>query len=336
MNLVTGGTGLVGSRLMFDLLKRGERVRALRREASDLDFTARVFAFYDPGEGRKLFNAVEWVTGDLLDVSALGEAMQGIKRVYHAAALVSYHPADAKKLLEVNATGTENVVNAALAAGVECLAYISSVAALGRPANGGAATEDDQWTREGNTSQYGLSKYMAEREVWRGTAEGLDAVIVNPGIVLGPSRADQSSGMLLDMLRGGNYFYPSGTTGYVDVRDVSRAVLAVMDAQKVNRRYVLVAENLAFRDLLIQSAEVFDGKVPRWRLSYAVLSVVQRLLKVREWLGGPKARVTAETTRSAYRHNLYSSDRIRRELGFRFTSIYDTLVNCRAFFDSQP
>lgn len=332
--LVTGSTGIVGSRILFDLLKSGESVRALKRTNSDTEFIKRIFQFYDPENGLALWESINWFDGDILDIPSLTEAIEGIDKVYHAAALVSYHPSDAQKLIEVNGTGTANVVNAALESGVKKLCHISSVAALGRAKKGEPTTEKDEWDRETNTSIYGLSKFIAEREVWRGTAEGLPAVIVNPSIIFGPAKADQSSGMLMNLLQKGSIFYPPGEGGYVDVRDVSSIAIALMNSDIENRRYLLNAENMRFKDLLDLSAEIFGGKKPKSKLPFGVMKSVRFFLKLQEIVTGKKATITGETAKSSFRKNRYSSEKIKKELGVNFISIRETLSNYRGFFHS--
>ncbi len=334
MILVTGSTGIVGSRIVFDLLKSGETVRALKRPDSDTEFIKRIFQFYDPENGLPLWKSIHWFDGDILDIHSLTEAFEGIDKVYHAAALVSYHSSDAQKLIEVNSTGTANVVNAAMEAGVEKLCHISSVAALGKAKNGRPTTESDQWERETNTSRYGLSKFMAEREVWRGTAEGLPAVIVNPSIIFGPAKADQSSGMLMALLQKGSTFYPPGEGGYVDVRDVSSLAIALMNSEIKNQRYLLNAENMRFKNLLDLSSEIFGGKKPKYKLPFGILSTARIFLKIQEILTGKKAAITSETAKSSFRKAQYSAEKIKKELGVNFISIRETLANYRGFFHS--
>lgn len=332
--LVTGSTGIVGSRIVFDLLKSGESVRALKRVDSDIEFIKRIFQFYDPENGLALWESINWFDGDILDILSLTEAFEGIDKVYHTAALVSYHPSDAEKLIDVNGNGTANVVNAALASKVKKLCHISSVAALGQARNGEPTTETDEWERETNTSVYGLSKFTAEREVWRGTAEGLPAVIVNPSIIFGPAKANQSSGMLMNLLQKGSLFYPPGTGGYVDVRDVSAIAIALMNSAIENKRYLLNSENLLFRDLLDLSSEIFGGKKPKYKVPFPILSTARIFLKFQEVLTGKKAAITPETAKSSFRKNQYSAEKIKKELGISFFSIRETLANYRDFFHS--
>ena len=332
--LVTGSTGIVGSRIVFDLLKSGESVRALKRANSDIEFIKRVFQYYDPEHGLALWQSINWFDGDILDIASLTEAFEGIDKVYHSAALVSYHPSDAEKLLEINGTGTANVVNVALDNHVKKLCHISSVAALGHAKEGEFTTEGDEWKLETNTSAYGLSKFMAEREVWRGTAEGLPAVIINPSIILGPSKADQSSGMLMSLLQKGSLFYPPGMGGYVDVQDVSSIAVALMNSDIENKHFLVNAENKSFKELLELSAEIFGGKKPKYKLPFWLLSAAQVFLKVKEVFTGKKASITRETAKSSFRKNRFDSGKIKKVLDLKFISIRDAIANYRDFFDS--
>src|SRR5205823_3272170 len=156
--LVTGASGLVGSHLIKNLVKCGKKVKALYRSSVP-----------------KFENAdrVEWTQGDILDVSFLEESMNGIKKVYHCAAIVSFNPKQKKLLHVTNIEGTSNVVNTCLETGVEKLVYVSSVSALGRIRNDVMVSENMEWTEETNNSEYGRTKYFAEMEVWRGISEGL-------------------------------------------------------------------------------------------------------------------------------------------------------------------
>src|SRR5690554_4923144 len=266
MILVTGSTGIVGTRILFDLLRAGEHVRALKRKDSDTEFVRKVFNFYDSKEGNSLFENIEWFESDITDIEALAPAFKGITHCYHCAALVSYDPRDRENLLEINGEGTANVVNAALKNDVQKICHISSVSALGRAKKGILTDEKNHWTRESNASNYGMSKFMAEREVWRGTAEGLPAVIVNPGVILGPSKPDQSSGMLMSVLKKGVAFYPKGVVGYIDVRDVSAICIQLTNSEIRNKRYLLIGENKTYLDFLSTAAKIFGNKPPKIKL----------------------------------------------------------------------
>lgn len=333
MILVTGSTGIVGTRLLFDLIKSGKQVRALKRKGSDTEFVKLVFQFYDSKDGLNYFGKIEWCDGDITDIESLEIAFKDITYCYHSAALVSYNPRDRKRLLEVNAEGTENVVNLAIEAGVLKICHVSSVAALGRAKEGTLTTEKDYWNRDDNNSVYGLSKFMAEREVWRGTAEGLPAVIVNPGIILGPAKSNQSSGMLMSLLRKGVAFYPEGAAGYVDVRDVSKACIELMGSEIQNKRYILNAENLDYKTLLDTAAGIFGNAKPKIKVNSWMLSLAWMGAKGWAAITGSKPKVTRETARSAASKNTFSNSKISETLNINFVPVAKALLYYRSFFD---
>ena len=186
MILVTGGTGFVGSHLLFDLAKSGEKVRAIHRKNSDLEAVKKVFSYYtDEKNAEKLFRSIEWTEADITEIPALTSAFENITRVYHCAAFVSMGAGHEKVMRRVNIKGTANVVNLCITEKIEKLCYVSSIASLGKPVKGKIIEEDNLWNPEENHSDYAITKYGAEIEVWRGSQEGLDVVIVNPGVILG-------------------------------------------------------------------------------------------------------------------------------------------------------
>ena len=333
MILVTGSTGIVGIRLLFDLLKSGETVRALKRKKSDTAFVRKVFNFYDSQNGNQLFEKIEWFDGDITDIESLAPAFKEITHCYHAAALVSYDPRDRENLLEINGEGTANVVNAALENGVLKMCHISSVSALGRAKKGILTDEKNHWTRESNASNYGMSKFMAEREVWRGTAEGLPAVIVNPGVILGPSKPDQSSGMLMTVLKKGVAFYPKGVVGYVDVRDVSEVCIKLMNSDIQNKRYLLIGENKNYLDFLSSAAGIFGNKPPTIKLQPWMLSLGWMGARLMSLVSGKKPKITREVAQSSSRENAFSNEKIREAISFDFVPVEEALLYYRSFFD---
>jgi nucleoside-diphosphate-sugar epimerase len=320
MNLVTGATGIVGLRIVYDLLKQSKKVRALRRSSSDMDFAEKVLRFYGAQEAD--LNNIDWLEGDLLDIFSLEPALEGVKTVYHCAALVSYNSKDEKKLFQMNEGGTKNLVNACLSSGVENICHISSVAALGVDKEG-STTEESHWQRDENRSVYGLTKFLAEREVWRAGAEGLNVAVVNPSIILGPSKPDQSSGMLVNLLRKGSKYYPSGGVGLVDVRDVSKACITAVEQEKFGERYLLNAENLSFQDLLSKAALSFGNEQPKTKLPDFLLEMAWRFGFIAR-LFGIKS-ISKETARSAQRRTNYGSSKAKRDLEMAFISVGESL-----------
>jgi dihydroflavonol-4-reductase len=332
MILVTGATGLVGSHLTFELLRSGRKVRALKRPSSDPGMLKKVFGLYSD-QPEDLLSQLEWAEGDILDVFSLEEAMEGVDMVYHCAALVSFLPEDKKKLVRINTEGTTNVVNAALEKKVRKICHVSSIAALGRPEKQAELIDENLvWKTSKNNSIYAVSKYGAEREVWRGTAEGLDAVIVNPSIILGVAGPGQGSSRIFNTVWEGLKFYPPGKNGFVDVRDVVRAMILLMDSDIRNERYVLNVDNISYKRLFELIAAEMGKPAPGIKVNPFLSGLAWRLEKARSMVTGVKPLITRETAHTAVQHYEYSNEKIKKELGFVFTPIEETISHfCRIF-----
>ena len=249
MILVTGGTGLVGSHLLYKLTSQGKNVRAIYRNEVTKESVSEVFALFTT-DVSILLNKIEWVKADLNDLPALSNAFANVTLVYHCAAYISFDPKDYLLLRKVNIEGTANIVNLCIKNNVKKLCYVSSIAALGKELHHKKITEETYWNPEtANNSVYGITKYGAEMEVWRGTQEGVPAVIVNPGIILGSGYWNQGSGTLFKMVKKGVAYKTTGKTGFVDVLDVVDVMVTLMESIIINERYILVAENVAFNDV---------------------------------------------------------------------------------------
>jgi nucleoside-diphosphate-sugar epimerase len=325
MVLITGATGLVGSHLIFELVRSGHLVRALKRPGSSLEMPKKVFGLYSANPEEE-FSKIKWVDGDILDIFSLEDAMVGVEEVYHCAALVSFLPEDKKKLIRMNTEGTANVVNAAIAGKVRKLCHVSSIAALGRPENQSDIIDESLvWKTSRHNSIYAISKYGAEREVWRGTAEGLDAVVVNPSIILGVAGPGMGSSRLFNTVYNGLKYYPPGKNGFVDVRDVVRAMVQLMKSSIVNERFILNAENVDYRRLFTMMAEAFDRPAPSIRVSPVLSGLAWRIEKLRSMATGVKPLITPETANTAVQQYQYSNEKLKKELGFEYIPIEDTI-----------
>ena len=267
MILVTGGTGLAGSHLLQELTSRGKKVRALHRKSSKLDFVRHVFQAYaeKPEEQLKLN---EWVEGDVLDIFSLEDAMKGVTHVYHNVAVISFNAGDRETMMRVNVNGTANVVNVALENNVKKLCHVSSIAALGRAEEDGITDEQTSWVTSRHNSYYAISKYSGEREVWRGTAEGLDAIVVIPSIILGLSDIGNGSMQLFKTVRSGLPFYTPGTNGFISAKDLAKAQVFLMGSDIVNDKFVISAENLSYREALGMIADGFGKKRPYIKVNH--------------------------------------------------------------------
>lgn len=320
MILVTGGTGFLGSHLLRALVNAGKPVRALYRQQI-------------PAQVQDIQHKVQWVQGDVLDVISLEEAMQDITQVYHCAAVVSFQPDSRRELMQVNVDGTANVVNMALDAGVKKLVHVSSVAAISRVKDGDVIVEDCEWQESRNNSQYAISKYRSEMEVWRGQAEGLQTVIVNPSIILGSGFWHDGSGALVKNVWKEFPFYTKGINGFVDVEDVVKAMLLLMDSDISGERFILSADNWSYYDLFSAMAARLGKKPPHIEVRSWLAEVVWRMEKVKGLISGSKPLVTRETARTAQLKIFYSSRKIQQMLtGFQFKPLQQTIVDvCDAY-----
>lgn len=324
MILVTGGTGLVGSHLLYFLLKENTNVRAIHRKNSNIKAVKKVFALYT-AEVDSLYNKIEWVEANITDIPSLTEAFKGITEVYHCAAFINFDPSKYKLLKKANVEGTANIVNLCLANSIEKLCYVSSVATLGSCRKGQLISEETPWNVDEKNSVYAITKYGAEMEVWRGTQEGLDAVIVNPGVILGTSPDGGGSGVILSLGKSGIPFYPTGMMGFVDVKDVVRAMTQLMESEIKNEQFILVGENSSYKNLLTGLAPLFGKKPPTKRLPERPMYFLSGLDWFFNKLFGTKRRLVKATVRSMFKTSVYDSSKIMNRLGFQFTPMDDTL-----------
>ncbi|MEE4256780.1 MAG: NAD-dependent epimerase/dehydratase family protein [Bacteroidales bacterium] len=326
MILVTGGTGLAGSHLLQELTSGGEKVRALRRKSSKTDFVKHVFHAYarDPEKQLKM---IEWVEGDVLDIFSLEDAMEGVTKVYHNAAVVSFDPSDRELMYRVNADGTANVVNAALQCGVKKLCHTSSIAALGPAKQGGTIDESTQWVTSKKNSHYAISKFNGEREVWRGTAEGLDAVVILPSIILGLSDISNGSMQLFKTVLKGIPFYTPGMNGYVDARDVAKAQLYLMESNIVNEKFIISAENIAYRETMGLIADGLGKRRPSIKVNPAMALLARYFFKIKSLLTGTHPIVSKETARTAMLVHRYSNEKFVKASKMSFIPVRDTIRN---------
>lgn len=329
MILATGATGLVGSYLLYDLLKADEPVRALLHNPQSLNHTRKIFNSLGV-DAETLINKIEWVEGDVLDYFSLADAMKGVQKVYHCAAIVSFDPRDRDLMMKINVDGTANVVNAALEAGVDKLCYVSSIASLGRTENSNIIDEKSQFRTSSYNSKYSLSKYAGEREVWRGTAEGLNAVIVNPSVILGYSDSDKGSTKMFSTIYRNSMFYGKGINGFVDVQDVVRAMISLMESNVQNERFVVSGGDFSYLEIFSLIASGFGKPVPKFAVPGWVLNTVWRLEWFRGKLSGSKPLITKETARTSKGSFYYSSNKLHCTLNFEYTPIEKTISRtCR-------
>jgi len=319
MIMVTGGTGFVGAHLLFHLTKEGKQVKALKRPGSDITLARKIFSYYSENPDDR-FNLVQWVDGDILDYYSLTDAFEGITQLYHAAAMVSFHGKDRGRVIRINAGVTANVVNAVLEKNVKKMCYVSTVGVLGRD-NKGLTDEETYWNASTKSSVYSKSKYEAEREVWRGIAEGLNAVIVNPSIIVGPGNWHAGSPQVFETMWKGLKFYTSGMNGFVDVNDVVRAMIILMEGEFSGERYIISAENVSYKQFFDWMATAMSLPAPKYKAGPVLSGIGWRVLKLAGMLTGKKSGITRETARTANRVYRYSNEKFIKATGMKFTPV---------------
>ena len=332
MILVTGGTGLVGSHLLFDLAKKGESIRALKRENSSLLDVRECFSYYTDSAD-ELFDKIEWVNGDMLDIESLENALEGITKVYHCAAIVSFKKTDKAKIKRINVEGTRNLVNTCLDHKIQKLCFVSSVAALGTPEEKDEiVSETTPWSPEDKRSDYSMSKFNSELEVWRGIEEGLDAVIVNPSIILGPGHWHKGSSLLFTSVAKGMKYFTRGITGYVDVRDVSKAMIQLMDSDIKNQRFLLNSDNCSYEFIFKTIAKALNLPEPNKYASPFLTGIAWRLAYLKKIFLFKEPSFTRATARSSHNRTYYSNQKIKETLDFKFIDIKKSIEDTVKYF----
>ncbi len=311
MILVTGGAGLLGTALIEQLLAEGKTIRAIFNKTPLPDFHHHNFM---------------QVRANILDVIALEEAMTGVDEIYHCAGLVSFSPKDEQLLYKINVEGTANVVNAALNAGVRKIIHVSSVAALGRIREGQTIDETMQWSADTSNSKYGHSKYLGEMEVWRGIAEGLDAVVVNPVIILGTANWNEGSTKIFRSVYEEFPYYTEGVTGFVDVRDVAKAMILLMQSEVSGERFIVSAENSTYRNIFHLIARAFGKKPPHKKVTPLMAKLFWRLQAFKSLFTGASPLITKETTKTALAKVYFDNSKLLKTFpAFSYRSLEETV-----------
>ena len=314
--LVTGATGFIGAYLIRYLIHQGyTHVRALKRRESSM-------ALVDDVK-----NKVEWMEADILDLPAMEAAMNNISQVYHCAAIVSFHEKDSRNILKINQEGTANVVNLALDQGIEKLVHVSSIAALGRKPKDPRIDEQTEWKDSKWNNPYGISKHLSEMEVWRGIAEGLNAAIVNPSNVLGSGfwKGRTSTGQMFYKIWKGLAFYPTGGSGFVDVRDTVRFMVQLMESDISGEPYILNSANLSFKSLFDQIGSALNVRPPFIRVNPFIRETAWRAAWLASKITGEPAFITRQTARSSARTFYYDHQKSLQAFPFSYTPVAKTI-----------
>ncbi len=313
MILVTGGTGFLGSELIKQLTNKGLAVRALKRKNSKIP--ALISAI----------STVEWIEADINELSDLEDAFENVTQVYHCAAFVSLSAKHKKKLFHVNIDGTSNIVNLCIERNCRLL-HVSSIAALGLAKKGNKEiTEKDFWEYDAKAHAYGLSKYEGEMEVWRGINEGLNAVIVNPSVIIGKNAGFEGSGAIFKLVKDGFPFYTDGASGFVDVEDVAKTMILLMDSEVSGERYIISAGDVHYKNLFTQIANGFGVKPPTKEAKPWMLGIAWRALKFISVFTGKEPSITKDTANSSVTLSYYNNNKVIDQTGIVFKPVEQSI-----------
>ncbi len=319
MILVTGGTGLVGSHLLYHLCLQNIAVRAIYREKSSLEKVKKVFGYYTDDEN--LFSKIEWCQGDITDVPSMIPTFSDVKQVYHCAAFISFSPKDYRKMRKVNIHGTAIIVNLCIDAKIEKLCFVSSIAAVGDSLKRKIVTEENEWNKELDNSGYSITKFGAEMEVWRASQEGVDVIIVNPGVILGSGFWNSGSGKLFSQVYNGLRFYTEGITGFVSVQDVVKPMILLMNSTIKNERFILISENKSFKEIFFLIADAFGKKRPSIKIKPWQTNLFWRLAWFFSKITEKEPLLSKNSARSAHAVSKYSSEKIQKKINYEFEDI---------------
>jgi len=332
MIFVTGGTGLVGSHILLKLAQKSKQFKALKRESSSLDVCKSIFRYYNE---ENLFEKINWVDGDVNDILSLEEGMKGCNLLLHCAGIVSFLNSDIELLKKVNIEGTANVMNIALNLGIRKVGFVSSIAALGRNSSNGMVDEDCHFKISKLDSNYALSKYLSEQEVWRASAEGLDVVIINPSVILGPGDWKKGSSQIFEKIYKGLKFYSTGSTGYVDVSDVADSIIQLLFSDIKNERFIINGANLKYQDCFNRIALALGKKKATIRVTPFLKEIVWRVEALKSFITRKSPLITRETANNAMTESSFSASKIKSALSFQFTEIDVTIKKYANWFISD-
>lgn len=326
MIFVTGGTGLLGSNLLFELAKDASPIVAIYRDKSKIAKVEKLFYKLNPETAEQNFSKISWIECDVLDVVSLAESMRNCQYVYHCAAIVSFRKRDFGKMMKVNRQGTFNIVNLCLDLKIKKLVYISSTAAVGKILENGIhkVVETNKWTQSEKTSGYSISKYSAEKEVWRAIEEGLNAVIINPSVIFGPGSWNESSLTIFRTLASGLKFYTKGSNAFVDVRDVVKAIVLLQKSEIKAERFLCTGTNITFLDLFKVITKEMKIKAPSIYANPFVCGIAWRLAALLT-LFGKKPTLTRESVQSSQAFVEYDSSKLCKTIDFQFHTLEETV-----------
>lgn len=322
MVFVTGATGILGRVIVLELLKKGKNVRAAKRAASNLDDVKHSYSFYTENPDG-FFNKIEWVNVDFDDIQSIQDALHGVEEVYHCAAKVGFNPKDDKEMYHTNVKGTQNLLYACEGSEVKKFLFVSSIAVLDIDNEYGELDEDSDFNPKEDHSAYAISKHLAEMEAWRASAEGMNIVIVNPGMIVGSGNWGNSSGDIFPTMEKNSFTF-SGGTSYADVRDVAEISIELMERNIFGERFIIISENKKYADLAKQIRKELGLKEAKILSEFQLnIGIVANTLF--GWLIPPLKMVTKSNVEAISRMKIVSNRKVKERLNYTFIPLEETI-----------
>jgi len=324
MILVTGATGLIGSHLTLYLVRKGLNLRALYRNERSIEKTRRVFAMYE-SKPDELFEKIHWVKADITDITSLGNVLDSVSQIYHAAALVSFDDRDRDILYQTNVEGTTNLLYLAQENNIKKFLHFSSIAVLGRYDH--PITEKTHWNWKEKHSEYAVTKYLAEMEVWRASQEGLPVLIVNPSVVLGAGFWHEGTGKLFQMIYNGMSFYPTGANDFVDVWDVVKTSYTLMHSDIINDSFIIGGHHSSYKELMIMISKSLHTKEPTHKIPFQLALLISYLNTLMAKITGRPYNLSTGIIRTLYQNPEYSSQKLIQAIHHQFIPLKASVAN---------
>jgi nucleoside-diphosphate-sugar epimerase len=321
----------VGAHLLYHLALKDDKIRAIYRTESKREKVKEVFSLYTD-KVQQHFSKIEWIQADITDVPSMIPVFLDVKIVYHCAALVSFNPKEYREMRKVNIHGTAIIVNLSVEVKVDTLIFVGSIAAVGPSIHRQVITEENEWNDQANNNGYAITKFGAEMEVWRASQEGVNVVIVNPGVILGSGFWTFGTGKLFTQIYNGFNYYTEGITGFVGVKDVVKIMILLADSSFKNERFILVSENKSFKEIFFAIAKGFGKKQPTKKIQPWQTALFWRLSWVLSKITGKEPLLTKYSAKSAHNISTYSSEKIQNKLKYTFKKIEEVILEiCKEY-----
>jgi nucleoside-diphosphate-sugar epimerase len=326
--LVTGGTGMVGAHLLHKLSGKGYNIFTTYRDKQSILKAEKIFSFYTD-KYKDISDSINWIECDLTDRNMLKKLFSEVDCVINCAAVISFSPGDEKSVISSNIDIASSVVDSCLESDVKRLIHLSSIASLGDTENGEEHTEENIWKSSKNKSAYSISKFESEMEVWRGIYQGLNAIILNPSIIIGPGDWDSGSPSIIKQIDKGLPFYTNAYNGYTSVYHVTDAIYSALKGTEEGKRYIVSSDNLSYKDLIYTICNTLKRKAPGKLIKRWLFKPITFIGEVFNRIG-IRNKFNKQLEKSIFNSYFYNGTLITKELDFRYSDLkkdITTIVN---------